>query len=72
MNQVLIVGGGDLIIATYILKHYPHVKKVVVAELDERVIEVTRKYFSYTDLTTKELETGRFQIKLGSGFDYLK
>lgn len=49
-NKVLIVGGGDLIIATYILKNYPLVKKVVLAELDERVIEVTKLFFSYTDI----------------------
>lgn len=61
-NKVLIVGGGDLIIATYILKNYPLVKKVVLAELDERVIEVTKQFFSYTDIIQKEIESGRLEI----------
>lgn len=70
-NKVLIVGGGDLIIATYILKNYPLVKKVVLAELDDRVIEVTKRFFSLTDIIEKEIESGRLEINIGSGADYL-
>ena len=38
LEQVIIIGGGDLLIATHILKNYPNVKKVTVCEIDERVI----------------------------------
>ena len=41
-EKALIVGGGDLIIATHILNNYPQVKKLYLAEIDSRVIEVTR------------------------------
>jgi spermidine synthase len=45
IGHVIIVGGGDLVIATQILQKYPQVKKVTVCEIDERVVAVTQKYF---------------------------
>lgn len=45
-DHVMIIGGGDLIIAAYILKNFPKVKKVTVCDIDERVIEVTKHFFS--------------------------
>lgn len=44
-DHVLIIGGGDLIIATHVLEKYPKVKHVTVCDLDERVIEVTKHFF---------------------------
>jgi spermidine synthase len=44
-KNVLIIGGGDLLIAGYILEKFPLVQKVVLCELDERVVKVTEKYF---------------------------
>ena len=44
-NHVIIIGGGDLVIAAHILKEYPKVKKVTVSDIDERVIDLTKKYF---------------------------
>jgi spermidine synthase len=42
--EVMIIGGGDLIIAAYILNKYSEeqVRKVTVVEIDERVIELTK------------------------------
>jgi len=34
-KQFIIIGGGDLTIASYILKEYPQIKKLVVIEIDE-------------------------------------
>lgn len=44
-EHVVIIGGGDLIIAAKLLEKYPNVKKVTVCEIDNRVIEVTKRFF---------------------------
>lgn len=41
-ESLLIIGGGDLLIANYVLTHYPNVKKITLCELDERVIECVK------------------------------
>lgn len=46
-ENVIIIGGGDLLIAHQILTSYEKVKKVTVVELDEKVIEVTKKFFEF-------------------------
>lgn len=38
-KNILIIGGGDLLIANYVLKHYPNVQKVTLCEIDKSVIE---------------------------------
>ena len=58
-DHILIVGGGDLVIATKILKEYPGVRKVTVCEIDSRVVEVTKKYFSFADIVEAEIASGR-------------
>lgn len=45
-RRVLIVGGGDGGSLQQVLR-YPSVEEVVVCELDRRVIEVSRQYFSF-------------------------
>ena len=71
LNHVIIVGGGDLVIATQILKDYPEVKKVTVCEIDERVVAVTQKYFSFAEIIEKEKETGRLEVVIESGAIYM-
>src|SRR5215470_7493482 len=44
-RRVMIVGGGDLSIADEALKH-KDVKEVVLVDIDGRVVELCRKYFS--------------------------
>lgn len=46
-ENILIIGGGDLLIATYILKHYPNIKKITKCEIDNRVIETVKEFFTY-------------------------
>lgn len=70
-DKVLIIGGGDLIIAAYILTNYPLVKKLVVVEIDERVVEVTKKFFSFADVIDKEIATGRLEVVSESGASYI-
>jgi len=71
-GHVLIVGGGDLVIATKILKEHPFVQKVTVCEIDQRVVEVTKKYFSFADIVEQEITSGRLEVVIESGATYLK
>lgn len=72
IEKVIIVGGGDLIIAAYILKQYPNVKKLIVSDIDERVPEVTKKFFSFASCIDEEIKNGRLEFRCQSGADYLE
>lgn len=68
---MIIIGGGDLVIATQLLKNYPEVKKVTVCEIDERVVAVTQKYFSFAEIVEKEKASGRLEVVIESGAVYM-
>jgi len=70
-EHIVIVGGGDLVIATQLLKLYPEVKKVTVCEIDDRVVAVSQKYFSFAEIVEKEKLSGRLEVIIESGFIYM-
>jgi len=70
-DHIIIIGGGDLVIAAHLLEEYPLIKKVTVCEIDERVIEVTKKYFSFAEIIEKELKTGRLEVVIKGGAEYM-
>jgi len=71
-DHIIIIGGGDLVIAAYLLENYPLIKKLTVCEIDNRVIEVTKKYFSFADVIHKELKTGRLEVIVKGGAEYME
>lgn len=71
-DHIIIIGGGDLVIAAHLLEEYPLIKKLTVCEIDERVIEVTKKYFSFADIIEKEITTGRLEIVVKGGAEYME
>ena len=71
-NHILIIGAGDMIIPTYILDKYAGVKKVTVVEIDDRVVENTRKYFKFCDSIDKYVQEGRLEIIIEDGAKYLR
>jgi spermidine synthase len=71
MEHLIIIGGGDLLIAEFILKNYKNVKKITVCEIDERVIEVTKQYFSIQKIINEGFSSGRLEIKIESGAEYI-
>jgi spermidine synthase len=48
LKNVLIIGGGDCMTLREIMK-YPSINKVVMLELDKKVIDVSKKYFNVND-----------------------
>jgi spermidine synthase len=71
-NEILIIGGGDLVICTYLLENYPNIKHITVVEIDDRVCEVVKKYFSSGETAKKEIETGRFTLIFNDGAEFAK
>jgi spermidine synthase len=71
-NHILIIGAGDMIIPTYILDKFPGVKKVTVVEIDDRVVENTRKFFKFCDSIDKYVQDGKLEIVIEDGAKYLR
>ena len=68
-QSVLVIGGGDGGSSEEILKH-PSVKRIVMAELDPVVIDISRKWLR--EIHKGALDDPRLEIKLGDGFEYVK
>lgn len=66
-RNLLIVGGGDLGILTNVLK-YKELENVTLCEIDEEVIEMTKKFFPYF---AKSLNDNRLNLVIDDGFKFL-
>ena len=71
-DHVIILGGGDLVIAAHLLENYPNIKKITVCEIDNRVIEVTKEFFFFADVIKKELNSGRLEVIVKGGAEYME
>jgi len=67
-QKVLIVGGGDGGVAREVVKH-PLVESVVQCEIDERVIEVSKKYLPFM---AKGFDHPKLSLHIGDGFEFMK
>ncbi|XP_052076569.1 spermidine synthase-like isoform X3 [Mytilus californianus] len=67
-KTVLVVGGGDGGIARELLKHHS-VEKVVVCEIDEKVVDVCKKYFPKLSESFSDVRT---ELVIGDGIEYIK
>ena len=67
-RNVLIVGGGDGGSSEEMLKH-PSVERVVLAELDDGVIDMAKKYFA--DLHRNVLTNPRLEVRIGDGMTFI-
>lgn len=67
-QSVCVVGGGDGGTVREVLKH-PTVERVVLAEIDQDVIDVCKEFFPGH---TSGLTDPRVDIQVGDGFEYLK
>lgn len=71
-EHVIIIGGGDLPIAAHVLEKYPGVKKLTVCEIDERVVELTKKFFQIGEICSREIEKGRLEVVIEGGATYME
>jgi spermidine synthase len=68
-ESVLVIGGGDGGSSEEIFKH-PSVKRIVMAELDPAVIDVSRRYLQR--IHRGALDDPRLQIRIGDGFETVR
>lgn len=67
-EKVLIVGGGDGGVAREVAKH-PLVKEIVQVEIDDLVIDVSKKYIQSMSVG---FDTPKLNLIVGDGFKYMK
>jgi spermidine synthase len=67
-SNVLIIGGGDLLLAKQVLK-YPKISSIDLVEIDEMVIDASRKHFA--DLL-EDLDTSRLHIIIEDGLKFVR
>lgn len=67
-KKVLIVGGGDGGVAREVVKH-PLVEEVHQVEIDDRVVELSKKYFP---TMACGFENPKVKLTIGDGFEYMK
>lgn len=67
-KNVLIIGGGDGGVLREVVKH-PQVDKVDMCEIDEKVIEVSKKYLPNMSCG---FESSKLNLHIGDGFEYMK
>ncbi|MDZ7814478.1 MAG: polyamine aminopropyltransferase [Planctomycetota bacterium] len=66
-KRVLIIGGGDLRFVAPVLLH-DSVERVVMCELDSRVVQVAREYFPFP----AALEDERAELVIGDGVKFVR
>lgn len=72
-NHILLIGAGDMIIPDYILKKFSNVKKITMVEIDDRVIENTKKYFAkFYENIDNYIKEGRLDVIVDDGAKYLR
>ncbi|XP_015756173.1 PREDICTED: spermidine synthase-like [Acropora digitifera] len=68
VDVVLIIGGGDGGVIREVIKH-PAVESIVLCEIDEKVIEVSKKYLPKMACGFSSSKLTQF---IGDGFEYMK
>ena len=68
-ESILVIGGGDGGSSEELLKH-PSVQRIVVAELDPVVIDISKKWLGA--IHKDAFEDPRLEVKIGDGFEFVK
>ena len=66
-KKVLIIGGGDGGVAREVSK-YPAVESITQCEIDDRVIEVSRKYLPFM---ASGFDNPKLNLHVGDGFEFM-
>lgn len=68
LRRALVIGGGDGGSAEELLK-YPGIERIVIAELDDKVIDIARRYLDAVHHGA--LDDPRVEIRIGDGLRYV-
>lgn len=72
VEHVVIIGGGDLIIGAYLLKHFPKVKKVTICDIDGRVVECVKEWFADYFGIKEAVKDERLEVIVENGATYMQ
>lgn len=67
-KKILIIGGGDGGVVREAVKH-PSVESVILCEIDEKVIEVSKKFLPFM---AKGFESSKLTVHIGDGAEFVK
>jgi spermidine synthase len=70
LERVLVLGGGDGLVARELLK-YPEIKSIDLVDLDERVIELAKTNPLLRELNQDSLRNPRVNVVIEDAFGYL-
>ncbi len=70
-ERVLIIGGGDGLMARELFK-YPAVKAITLVELDPEMIRLATTYAPLRDLNQRVFENKRLKVEIADGFTWLR
>jgi spermidine synthase len=68
-ESILVIGGGDGGSSEELFKH-PAVKRIVMAELDPVVIDISKKWLG--SIHKGVFDDPRLEVRIGDGFEYVK
>jgi spermidine synthase len=68
-ESILVIGGGDGGSTEELFKH-PGVKRIVMAELDPAVIDISKKWLG--SIHKGAFDDPRLEVRIGDGFEYVK
>jgi spermidine synthase len=68
-ESILVIGGGDGGSSEELFKH-PGVKRIVMAELDQVVIDISKKWLG--SIHKGVFDDPRLEVKIGDGYEYVK
>jgi spermidine synthase len=68
-ESILVIGGGDGGSSEELFKH-PGVKRIVMAELDPVVIDISKKWLG--SIHKGAFSDPRLEVRIGDGFEYVK
>tara|TARA_Y100000992_G_C21271929_1_gene497422 strand:+ start:680 stop:1534 length:855 start_codon:yes stop_codon:yes gene_type:complete len=69
-KKVLILGGGDGLAATHVLKH-DFVEEVTMVEIDEKMIKMLKESKLMRKITNNVIDNPKLNVIIGNGFDYI-
>jgi len=68
-ESILVIGGGDGGSSEELFKH-PSVRRIVMAELDPAVIDISKKWLA--SIHKNVFDDPRLDVRIGDGFEYVK
>ena len=70
-ENVLVIGAGDLILIDSLIQKHKNIKKIVVLENDEKLIQIIDKFFDFTHKYKEEMKESKLELETHNIKDFL-